>query len=225
MLTDPASSRSSSEEHEVDFSYAISGPRPLPRERLPAARLDLARLPRASPEIKSVEELLLPHVIYELADEERGVILLTGTTGSGKSTTLAAMIDRSTPRREAHRDDRGPGRVPPHGQAVDHQPARGGGGHRLLRARPPPRAAPGPGRDPDRRDARRGDRAHRPVRGRDRPPRALHDPHRGRGRDREPDHRLLPGVRAAPGARDARRHAQGRRSPSGSCPRPTARAA
>ena len=44
--------------------------------------------------IKTVEELMLPPVINDLADEERGIILLTGTTGSGKSTTLAAMIDR-----------------------------------------------------------------------------------------------------------------------------------
>ena len=36
---------------------------------------------------------MLPPVIGELADEERGIILVTGTTGSGKSTTLAAMID------------------------------------------------------------------------------------------------------------------------------------
>ena len=40
-----------------------------------------------------MDELLLPEVINSLADEERGLILVTGTTGSGKSTTLAAMID------------------------------------------------------------------------------------------------------------------------------------
>jgi twitching motility protein PilT len=44
-------------------------------------------------QIKTAEELLLPAVIDEIADEERGLILLTGTTGSGKSTTLAAMIN------------------------------------------------------------------------------------------------------------------------------------
>nr|MBA3300981.1 PilT/PilU family type 4a pilus ATPase [Thermoleophilaceae bacterium] len=44
--------------------------------------------------IKSIEELMLPEVISTLAEEERGIILLTGTTGSGKSTTLAAMIDQ-----------------------------------------------------------------------------------------------------------------------------------
>ena len=44
--------------------------------------------------VLSVEDLELPAVVGRLADEERGVILVTGTTGSGKSTTLAAMIDR-----------------------------------------------------------------------------------------------------------------------------------
>ena len=49
---------------------------------------------RAIPhKISTIEELALPDVITELADEERGIVLLTGTTGSGKSTTLAAMID------------------------------------------------------------------------------------------------------------------------------------
>jgi twitching motility protein PilT len=44
-------------------------------------------------QIKPFEELLLPPVIQEIADEPRGLVLVTGTTGSGKSTTLAAMID------------------------------------------------------------------------------------------------------------------------------------
>jgi twitching motility protein PilT len=44
--------------------------------------------------VMSVEDLELPPVVARLADEERGIILVTGTTGSGKSTTLAAMIDR-----------------------------------------------------------------------------------------------------------------------------------
>ena len=43
--------------------------------------------------IKSVDELGLPEIVTQLALEERGIILLTGTTGSGKSTTLAAMLD------------------------------------------------------------------------------------------------------------------------------------
>ena len=44
-------------------------------------------------EIKSFEELSLPKVLQEIAGEHRGLVLVTGTTGSGKSTTLAAMID------------------------------------------------------------------------------------------------------------------------------------
>ena len=81
-------------ENEVDFSYAIPG---LARFRVNAfmQRGSVSIVCRAIPvNIKTVEELLLPPVINDLADEERGIILLTGTTGSGKSTTLAAMIDR-----------------------------------------------------------------------------------------------------------------------------------
>ncbi len=49
---------------------------------------------RAIPhKINTIAELALPDVIRDLAEEERGIVLLTGTTGSGKSTTLAAMID------------------------------------------------------------------------------------------------------------------------------------
>jgi len=44
--------------------------------------------------VKSLEDLLLPEALAELADRPRGLVLVTGPTGSGKSTTLAAMIDR-----------------------------------------------------------------------------------------------------------------------------------
>ncbi|MBA3306879.1 MAG: PilT/PilU family type 4a pilus ATPase [Thermoleophilaceae bacterium] len=94
MLQDPAKLKEFDEESEVDFSYAIPG---LARFRVNAFRQrgSISLVCRAIPfSIKTVEELLLPPVINELADEERGVILLTGTTGSGKSTTLAAIIDR-----------------------------------------------------------------------------------------------------------------------------------
>ncbi len=81
------------QEHEVDFSFEIEG---VARFRINAFRqrgvISLAC--RAIPHrISTIEELALPEVISELADEERGIVLLTGTTGSGKSTTLAAMID------------------------------------------------------------------------------------------------------------------------------------
>ena len=113
-----------------------------------------------------------------------------------------------------HHHPRGPDRVPAQGQAVDHQPARGRPGHRELRPRDAPHPAPGPRRDPDRRDARRGDGAHRAVGGGDRPPRALDPPHPRRDRDRQPDHRLLPAASPAAGARHARLDAARRRWPA-----------
>src|SRR5258708_23053595 len=52
--------------------------------------------------MKSVEDLGLPPVLKKIAQEERGLVLVTGTTGSGKSTTLAAMIDYINATRQAH---------------------------------------------------------------------------------------------------------------------------
>jgi twitching motility protein PilT len=93
MLHDPIKLAELAEEFEVDFSYSISG---VARYRVNAFRQRgaLSLVCRAIPHtIRSVSQLMLPEVITELSDEERGIILLTGTTGSGKSTTLAAMID------------------------------------------------------------------------------------------------------------------------------------
>jgi twitching motility protein PilT len=93
MLQDPVKLKELADEHEVDFSYSISG---VARFRVNAFRQrgTLSLVCRAIPHsIRTVSDLMLPPVVTELADEERGIILLTGTTGSGKSTTLAAMID------------------------------------------------------------------------------------------------------------------------------------
>jgi twitching motility protein PilT len=93
MLTDEAKLEAFRVEREVDFSYSVPG---FARFRVNAfvQRGSISLVCRAIPfEIKSAEQLLLPPVISEIANEERGLILLTGTTGSGKSTTLAAMID------------------------------------------------------------------------------------------------------------------------------------
>jgi twitching motility protein PilT len=94
MLTNDAKLEEFERDNEVDFSYSLPG---VARFRVNAFRQrgSVSLVCRAIPfQIKSAEELLLPAVINDLADEERGIILLTGTTGSGKSTTLAAMIDR-----------------------------------------------------------------------------------------------------------------------------------
>jgi twitching motility protein PilT len=52
--------------------------------------------------ILTIRELLLPPVLERIAMEERGLVLVTGTTGSGKSTTLAAMIDHINANRNVH---------------------------------------------------------------------------------------------------------------------------
>lgn len=52
--------------------------------------------------IPTLEELAMPPVLTKLADEPRGLILVTGPTGSGKSTTLAAMIDHINKTRSDH---------------------------------------------------------------------------------------------------------------------------
>jgi twitching motility protein PilT len=87
---------------EADFSYAIKG---LSRFRVNAfkQRGSISIVCRAIPfDIRSVEELGLPPVVTKLAEEQRGIILVTGTTGSGKSTTLAAMIDHINRNRTDH---------------------------------------------------------------------------------------------------------------------------
>jgi twitching motility protein PilT len=93
MLSDPAKIAEFEEANEMDFSYAIEG---LARFRVNAFRQrgSVSIVIRAIPfTIRTLDELQLPPVMRELAEEERGIVLLTGTTGSGKSTTLAAMID------------------------------------------------------------------------------------------------------------------------------------
>ena len=93
LLSDPMKLEEFAQEHEVDFSYEIQD---VARFRINAfmQRGVISLVCRAIPHrISSIEELSLPDVVRELAEEERGIVLLTGTTGSGKSTTLAAMID------------------------------------------------------------------------------------------------------------------------------------
>jgi twitching motility protein PilT len=102
MLTDESKLESFRAEREVDFSYSLPG---VARFRVNAfvQRGSISLVARAIPfEVKTVEELLLPPVISEIADEERGLILVTGTTGSGKSTTLASMIEHINTRYAKH---------------------------------------------------------------------------------------------------------------------------
>jgi twitching motility protein PilT len=87
---------------EIDLAYSIPG---LGRFRCNVfqQRGTVGLVLRVIPmHIRTVEELGLPPVLRTIANEERGLVLVTGTTGSGKSTTLAALIDHINRTRAAH---------------------------------------------------------------------------------------------------------------------------
>jgi twitching motility protein PilT len=87
---------------EIDLAYSVPG---LGRFRCNVfqQRGTMGLVLRVIPtKILSVDDLLLPPVLRKIADEERGLVLVTGTTGSGKSTTLAAMIDHVNNSRCSH---------------------------------------------------------------------------------------------------------------------------
>ncbi len=88
--------------HELDFAFGID---PLGRFRcnVYCERGTVAAAIRALPyQIRSIQELGLPMVVQHLAQRPQGLVLVTGPTGSGKSTTLAAMIDFVNRERDAH---------------------------------------------------------------------------------------------------------------------------
>src|SRR6476646_8004964 len=87
---------------EVDLAYSVPG---LGRFRCNVfqQRGTIGLVLRVIPmQIQTIDELGLPVVLKKIASEERGLVLVTGTTGSGKSTTLAAMIDHVNRTRCAH---------------------------------------------------------------------------------------------------------------------------
>jgi twitching motility protein PilT len=95
--------RSSFENHcEADFAYSLPGVGRF-RVNVVHQRGSVAMtLRRVTTERASIESLGLPQVVRTLADEPRGLVLVTGTAGSGKTTTLAAMIDHINETRDGH---------------------------------------------------------------------------------------------------------------------------
>ncbi len=90
------------EENELDLSFGIQG---LARFRCNVYRQRgaVGSAIRVIPyKIRSFDELGLPKVVQELAERPKGLVLVTGPTGSGKSTTLAAMLDKINNERSEH---------------------------------------------------------------------------------------------------------------------------
>ena len=90
------------EMNEIDLAYGVPG---LGRFRVNVfmQRNSVSAVFRAIPfKIATLEDLLMPPILKKISNEPRGLVLVTGATGSGKSTTLAAMIDHINSHRTAH---------------------------------------------------------------------------------------------------------------------------
>ncbi len=88
--------------HELDFSFGIKAMARF-RSNVFLQRGVVSMAVRQIPyEIMAMEKLGLPPIVKEFTDQHRGLVLVTGPTGSGKSTTLASMIDRINGSRQAH---------------------------------------------------------------------------------------------------------------------------
>jgi twitching motility protein PilT len=101
VLTDAQKHRFE-ENLELDFSFGVKGLSRF-RANIFNQRGAVGAVFRAIPyEIKAFDQLGLPAVVQKICDKPRGLILVTGPTGSGKSTTLAAMIDKINNERHEH---------------------------------------------------------------------------------------------------------------------------
>ena len=90
------------EEDELDLSFGVKGLSRF-RANIFMQRGAVAAAIRTIPfKILTFEELGLPRIISELCDKPKGLVLVTGPTGSGKSTTLAAMLDKINNKRAEH---------------------------------------------------------------------------------------------------------------------------
>src|SRR5437588_12933447 len=90
------------ETSEIDMAYGVAG---LGRFRVNVfqQRGNVGLVLRVIPtKIRALDELYLPKVVEQICDMPRGLVLVTGVTGSGKSTTLAAMVDRINSMRAEH---------------------------------------------------------------------------------------------------------------------------
>ncbi len=101
-IMNPAQKEEFKRSHEIDLAYGVPG---LGRFRVNVfqQRGTIGVVFRVIPfAIQNFESLNLPPVLEKIGNEERGLVLVTGTTGSGKSTTLAALIDYINSRKTRH---------------------------------------------------------------------------------------------------------------------------
>jgi hypothetical protein len=181
---------------ELDMAYGVAG---LGRFRVNVfqQRGNVGMVLRVIPtKIRTIEELELPRILSQVCEEQRGLILTTGTTGSGKSTTLAAMIDRinslrsehiitiEDPIEYLHRDKKG--FINQREVEVDTAVVL----HRVARC-PAPRSR----RRPRRRNARPRNYFHRDSRRRNRPLGFVHLAHSRRHRNHSAHHRRVSAAR------------------------------
>lgn len=89
--------------HDLDFAYEVSALQARFRANIFIGRLGISAVFRIIPtEILTVEQLGLPQTVLDFTQFSKGLVLVTGPTGSGKSTTLAAMIDYINRNRNEH---------------------------------------------------------------------------------------------------------------------------
>ncbi len=89
--------------HDLDFAYEVPALNARFRANIFMGRLGVSAVFRIIPaEILSVDQLGLPQTVLDFTEYKKGLILVTGPTGSGKSTTLAAMIDHINRHRNEH---------------------------------------------------------------------------------------------------------------------------
>ena len=101
-IMNPVQKKRFEEAREADLAYGVPG---LGRFRVNAfqQRGTIGMVFRVIPfGVKTIEQLYLPKVVEAISREHRGLVLVTGTTGSGKSTTLAAMIEQINSERTSH---------------------------------------------------------------------------------------------------------------------------
>jgi len=102
VVMSPAQREKFRDAQDIDLAYSVPG---LGRFRCNVfqQRGTVGLVLRVIPtQIRAIDELGLPPVLRKIASEDRGLVLVTGTTGSGKSTTLAAMIDHINKTRASH---------------------------------------------------------------------------------------------------------------------------